>query len=497
MLKIIYAYRIGENKMAVTLDYLEDERKKLWTEVVKQTDVLNAMLTNMQEFKEQLKEIKTIAENKVSDDESIIKGIRNKTSEYKNKIIDSYNTAEETLKELQQKSTVIEELSQSIQEISKNVNALKAGIEEKSKEIENIYDTITDINNNYDEELEKCTNFVNESEQKISEIESIETQISETHENIKEIASNMQNFKAKSLERRNEIKELYNEIFGTKTEEGEETEGLKDELDACYDKLAENFEKLKKDFIELKTSKEKDFNDFKSLKENDFNELKAKIQSLLPGAMSAGLSSAYNQKRRLEEKIRGKAETTFNIAIIVLVVISAIPVGIASLLLFKMKLDVLEVIKYLPQLLGLIVPIYAPVVWVGLTSSKKVNQSKRLIEEYAHKEAISKTYEGLSREVSKLDDEENLKERLLFNIISTSAENPGKLIQGFNKPDYPMLEIIDKFTKLLKTAKSTNELQSIMDGIISIGQNITGYENKINKNEYKLSKDTNEDDEEA
>ncbi|DAB13811.1 TPA: hypothetical protein CPU00_10855 [Candidatus Gastranaerophilales bacterium HUM_18] len=75
--------------MAVTLDYLEDERKKLWTEVVKQTDVLNAMLTNMQEFKEQLKEIKTIAENKVSDDESIIKGIRNKTSEYKNKIIDS------------------------------------------------------------------------------------------------------------------------------------------------------------------------------------------------------------------------------------------------------------------------------------------------------------------------------------------------------------------------------------------------------------------------
>ena len=36
-----------------------------------------------------------------------------------------------------------------------------------------------------------------------------------------------------------------------------------------------------------------------------------------------------------------------------------------------------------------------------------------------------------------------------------------------------------------------------MDGIISIGQNITGYENKINKNEYKLSKDTNEDDEEA
>ena len=147
----------------------------------------------------------------------------------------------------------------------------------------------------------------------------------------------------------------------------------------------------------------------------------------------------------------------------------------------------------------MIVPIYAPVVWVGLTSSKKVNQSKRLIEEYAHKEAISKTYEGLSREVGKLDDEENLKERLLFNIISTSAENPGKLIQGFNKPDYPMLEIIDKFTKLLKTVKSPDELQTIMESIVSLGQNIAGYENKISKNECRSQKiiDDNKEDEET
>ena len=89
--------------MAVTLEYLEDERKKLWAEVVKQTDVLNTMLTNMQAFKEQLEDVKTIAESKVLEDESIIRGIRNKTSEYKNKIIDSYNTAEETLKEIQEK----------------------------------------------------------------------------------------------------------------------------------------------------------------------------------------------------------------------------------------------------------------------------------------------------------------------------------------------------------------------------------------------------------
>ena len=42
--------------MTITLEYLEDERKKLWAEVVKQTDALNIILTNIQEFKDQLQE---------------------------------------------------------------------------------------------------------------------------------------------------------------------------------------------------------------------------------------------------------------------------------------------------------------------------------------------------------------------------------------------------------------------------------------------------------
>ena len=482
--------------MTITLEYLEDERKKLWAEVVKQTDALNIILTNIQEFKDQLQDVRNLAESKVSEDESVIKGIRNKTSEYKNKIIDSYNIAEDTLKNIQEKSVFLEELNHSVQEISSSINSLKSNASKKFKEIEQIHESILDINKNYDDELEKCTNFVSDSEQKMSELENIESQIEKTYENIKEITSNMQNFHAKSTERRNQIKELYNEIFGTKTEDGEEIEGLKDELDDCYSELNEGFEKLKNDFIELKNSKEKEFNSFKSLKEADFNDLKNQIQSLLPGAMSAGLSSAYNHKRRLEEKARAKAEGTFNKAIIALVVISLIPVGIASFLLFKTKLDILIVIQYLPQLLGLIAPIYAPVVWIGLTSSKKVNQSKRLIEEYAHKEAISKTYEGLSKEVSKLDDEDILKERLLQNIITTNAENPGKLLQNFNKPDYPMLEVIDKFTKLIKSTKSTDEIQAIIDGLVSISKSVSQYDVQAKEYPRTISQNKAEDPEE-
>ena len=83
-----------------------------------------------------------------------------------------------------------------------------------------------------------------------------------------------------------------------------------------------------------------------------------------------------------------------------------------------------------------------------------------------------------------------------MNIITTNAENPGKLLQGFNKPDYPMLEIIDKFTKLLKSAKSTDEIQSIMEGLVSISRNVSGYETKL-ENPYHLTNNcnSNEDDE--
>lgn len=62
-------YQVGEYKMEITLDYLEEERKKLWAEVVKQADTVNILLTNLNEFKEQLVEVKTIAEAKVTEDE--------------------------------------------------------------------------------------------------------------------------------------------------------------------------------------------------------------------------------------------------------------------------------------------------------------------------------------------------------------------------------------------------------------------------------------------
>jgi hypothetical protein len=101
----------------------------------------------------------------------------------------------------------------------------------------------------------------------------------------------------------------------------------------------------------------------------------------------------------------------------------------------------------LPRLVLSIVPIYVPPLWVAYSSNKSMKLSKRLIEEYEHKEVLNKTFEGLSNQIKNIkdrDESQTLMNRLLSNMLYASAENPGKLITDYNKSDHPIMDILDK-----------------------------------------------------
>ena len=86
-----------------------------------------------------------------------------------------------------------------------------------------------------------------------------------------------------------------------------------------------------------------------------------------------------------------------------------------------------------------------------------MNLSKRLIEEYTHKEVVSKTFEGLSAQIEGIKDSKvsaELKAKLLHNILEISLENPGKLISDYNKSDHPILEKIPGLSKALSQTNS-------------------------------------------
>lgn len=108
--------------------------------------------------------------------------------------------------------------------------------------------------------------------------------------------------------------------------------------------------------------------------------------------------------------------------------------------------ELVEAIRRLPRLVLAIVPMYIPVLWLKYSANKKLNLSKRLIEEYAHKEVLSKTYVGLSKQITSISDEghsDELKFRLLSNFLQVSSEDPGKLISNYEASDHPIMEALE------------------------------------------------------
>ena len=122
-----------------------------------------------------------------------------------------------------------------------------------------------------------------------------------------------------------------------------------------------------------------------------------------------------------------------------------------------------DALQKLPNLVPSILFLYIPPLWVAVSASKKVNLSKRLIEEYTHKEVVSKTFEGLSTQIEGINDSKisaELRIKLLRNILEISIENPGKLISDYNKSDHPILEKISGLSKNTES-KSDKSKESV------------------------------------
>lgn len=446
------------------INYLEEERIKLWAEVTRLKDGLHELSIRTPE------DLKQARQN--SKDTSMFRNKAKTTAEEAAKI---HLELSKLLNELQEKA---KNLSLQIEDISIIYDSAKANGTGTNEIYEEVQSSLEDYNKNLEQikaDIEECQSYLTKTKNVFEQIQqqstnssSYETKIISAHKKV--------------LELHNQIKSLYDEIFGYDNEEiDEETEtktsthieGLKDQLEKTYDKLTSNFNNLDTKFENLKKEKFDEISKDYSERVKTFMELQQKIESLLPGAMSAGLSSAYYDKRENELKERDKADKTFIAALIVLTLISCIPFVLGIYLFFSKGFDIQTIIMDTPRTVLATLPLYAPAMWLAYSSNRKSNLSKRLIEEYTHKEALSKTFEGLAKQIENLGDDEisnNLRVKLLYNMVSMSSENPGSLIKGYNKSDHPFMDIIDKSTNL------TNALEKLshFPGIKSIATSILG-----------------------
>ena len=264
---------------------------------------------------------------------------------------------------------------------------------------------------------------------------------------------------------RNRIKELHREIFGYKRDRGdgesEFVEGLSSELEESYDSIKNKVEILNDNLStaenELATNLEQSkihadetFNNYIEKCKTEQNDVVKKIRSFLPDALTAGLAGAYEEKITREEKQLSKHDSSFNIAIGLLIFCSLIPISSSIYQLIE-SIPLTEVLKNIPTIISMMVPLYMPILWLAYSSNKKYKLSKRLIEEYTHKGVLSKTFEGLSKQVQDVDEDDisqELRNKLLYNLIDVNSENPGKLISDYNKSDHPLMDALDKSSQL-------------------------------------------------
>lgn len=435
------------------IEYLETERIKIWQRIT---------------------ELEILLQKKTSDYETDAKTSAEKATEFK-------TAAEEAKNETVQYSEEINTKLSEVRTAFSDFEQLVKGIKENANNSETNYVLIKAIYDN----IESKTATIQAQIADIEKIFESKPQIDEKLAKLGEVFTKGDDYDTKLIslyksitERKKEIDDLYYQIIGytEKDDNAQEVrvKGLKDELKESYDQLTQKMTQFTDDLNALKTVTSSRYDEFFIQKEKHLTDnldkwqkehqlVLKKIESLLPNALTTGLSYAYSEKKQAEEKENNKHLNSFQIAIKGLVVISLIPFAISLISIFQRE-SWETVIFRIPRIVLAILPLYLPVLWVAYSANRKMNLTKRLIEEYSHKEVLSKTFEGLSKQINTLDDKDitsDLRVKLLYNILEVSSENPGKLISDYNKSDHPIMDALDKSAKLTDAVTNLEKIPGL------------------------------------
>lgn len=373
-------------------------------------------------------------------------------------------------------STDALDISRQRDELSGNNAEILAAIE-KSK---SIYDEFLREKESVDESIENIYKDVESIRKILAGSEALSEQVETVAQLSLKAGDGFKNISGLldgALKRKASLDELYKDIMGyeIKGEDGEiqVVEGLRSQLESSYEDVKEKVDNIEtsvsgvvKEISEsytLSMGEQKDqFEKFISDSIDRVASVDDELKALLPGSLAAGLSAAYEAKKDEEKIAQSSYSKQFGRAIVALVLISCIPFFIDAYLLVWRGKDIVDVIKDTPSLILSILPLYFPVLWYAFSTSKKLNLSKRLIEEYTHKAVLGRTFSGLSNQIVNLPHEsavkEDLRTRLLFNLLQVSSENPGKLITDYNKSDHPFMEALENSAKLSASVETLSKL---------------------------------------
>lgn len=332
----------------------------------------------------------------------------------------------------QQAEQIIEYLENSKERIHSLEEKLFDGSDEE--------DSLEDRADELIDEIEKSNEVINEYLTKLKSGDEKEggiiLQIETAKKNAQENAETISSAVSDTQDTIDELESFYEKIFGAENDEGVRSGGLNDEL----------------------TKRRKELDEFKQQHEKTYTSLLLEIEKLMPGAVSAGLASAYGEMKKSFDKTISTYTTLFYATLIILAlfsIISAIEtidgMGIHFVKFTTWPVFVMAVLHHLP--------IIGPAVWLVLFSSKRRSEAMRLQQEYAHKEALAKSYQNFKKQIEDLNlEDKSLMSKLLDASISAIAFNASSTLDGKHGDKTPVHEFLgDACDKVSTTLDKANQ----------------------------------------
>lgn len=346
---------------------------------------------------------------------SYVKYITNQLDTYKNK-------NDDLVRELQEKLNISSDINDELlvykESISKLHDEFLIGTEEESS----LQAKLKSLEESIDEQHSKIDDFYSSL---LVDEGSIQSKIEEAQELI--TAANIEaqkNRDALSL-KLDELDNFHKKVFGKPNAEGEIEDGLKFEIN----ERKNNLDSL----ITTQT--------------DQYKVIKSNIESLLPGATSAGLASAYHDLSISFAKPIKIYTGLFFLSIAILLGLALYFTSQNTVLTDSSNVTSdITIMKDLGIFLLQRLPIVLPVIWFAIFTSKRRSESERLKQEYAHKEALAKSYQSFKAQIEELDDgnREPLLEKLLAVAIDTIATNASNTLDKKHGDNAPLIGVFDK-----------------------------------------------------
>lgn len=281
-----------------------------------------------------------------------------------------------------------------------------------------------DVEDAAEQESKNIDELLNKAREDFKIIEEFKTKIeshSEDLSSLKKSAEDDSKAASTARERTEEIekviqnnKDLTNKLLAEVKKERDDAIALLEKI-----KKHEADAKLIADTADEKDAKVNEYEEQLKKLITQYRELNEKIESLLPGATSAGL--AYASKTRKDSfkwpKVFWTILQIFSVGLLV---------GVGFWVLAVTKINNFgELIFFILERS----PIIAAIILLEEFARRNRNIAFRLEEDYGYKEVLSSSFEGYKKQMQEIDDKASAAvSALSTNLLEAMAQEPGRLI---------------------------------------------------------------------